>query len=79
MECGIWNDRTADECRYNINNIANVNTTGYKTEDRIQIPAVPKFTGRTTTANIANKPIPAQVGKVRVLHLIPPCLHREQC
>ena len=45
------------------NNIANVNTTGYKTEKtEFKSLLYQNLQARTTTANGANKPIPAQVG-----------------
>lgn len=44
-------------------NIANVNTTGYKTEKtEFKSLLYQNIQARTTTANGANKPIPAQVG-----------------
>ena len=45
------------------NNIANVNTTGYKTEKtEFKSLLYQNLQARTTTANGENKPIPAQVG-----------------
>ncbi len=45
------------------NNIANVNTTGYKTEKtEFKSLLYQNIQARTTTANGANKPVPAQVG-----------------
>ena len=45
------------------NNLANVNTTGYKTEKaEFKSLLYQTLQAKTTTANGANKPIPAQVG-----------------
>ena len=63
MDGSSRHDVTADKCRSISNNLANVNTTGYKMETtHFKSLLYQQLQAKTTSANGETKPVNAQVG-----------------